>query len=62
MSYIQSSYTTYLSVAHYPIYIVSFTIGDKAYVTITNMSKDVDIKKLKEHMNEHMVDVKLSIF
>jgi hypothetical protein len=62
MSYIQSSYTTYLSVAHYPIYIVSFTIGDKAYVTITNMSKDVDIKKIKEHMNEHMVDIKLSIF
>lgn len=62
MSYIQSSYTTYLSVAHYPIYIVSFTIGNKAYITITNMSKDVDIKKIKDNMNENMVDVKLSRF
>lgn len=62
MSYVKSSYTTYLSIAHYPIYVVSFTIGDTAHVTITNMSKDVNIGKIKENLDENMVNIKSSKF
>jgi hypothetical protein len=62
MSYINSIYTTYLSIAHYPIYIVSFTIGETAYVTITNMSSDVNIEEIKKGMNKNIYNIKSSGF
>jgi hypothetical protein len=61
-SYIKSSYTTYLSIAHYPIYIVSITVGETSYVTITNMSEDVNIEKIKQNLNENMYNIKSSFF
>jgi hypothetical protein len=49
-SIIKSSMTSYLSVAHYPIYIVAMTMGDKCFVTITIMTENISLKKLENEI------------
>ena len=41
-----TSFTSFTNIAHYPIYILSMSIEDKSYVTITVMTDDVDMNKL----------------
>lgn len=45
---ISNSITSYLSVGHYPIYIVSITLNKITYTTITIMTDQIDINKMKE--------------
>ena len=41
---VNKTITSYLSVAHYPIYILAMTINNKCHVTITSMTSDLNLK------------------
>ena len=47
---IKSSTTSYLSVAHYPIYIVAMTMDGKCFVTMTIMTDNISYEKLEEEI------------
>ena len=58
---IKYSATSYLSIADYPIYIVSMTIENINYTTITLMTEDIDYDLLINKINENE-NIKINLF